>query len=279
MAEILLTVAQLNRLLQQHGCVPVDCRSDLTQPQNSLQDYLAGHIPGAAFAHLDQHLSSGITAQSGRHPMPDSDAFAVFLQSIGWEPEKLLVAYDAGSNAFSSRLWWLMRYFGLPAALLDGGLEAWKQAGLPLQPGRIDIKPGIRPELQANSTLTVSAAEILSQGSNLTLIDARAPERYSGAVEPLDSKAGHIPGALNRPMNLNLNADGRFKSPQQLHAEFGQLLGSRQINSVVNYCGSGVTACHNAFAIELAGLGSTRVYPGSWSEWIRDPLRPVETSL
>ncbi len=278
MTEILLTVDRLNELLQQDACVLVDCRFDLSQPQNSLPEYLAGHIPGAAFAHLDQHLSSKIAAHSGRHPMPDPDAFAVFLENIGWQTEKLLVAYDAGSNAFSSRLWWLMRYFGLPAALLDGGLEAWKQAGLPLQPGHVVGKPGIRPELKANATLTASAADILSRGPNLTLIDARAPERYSGAVEPLDSKAGHIPGALNRPMNLNLNADGRFKSPQQLRDEFGQLLGARQIDSVVNYCGSGVTACHNMFAMELAGLGSTRVYPGSWSEWIRDPSRPVETN-
>lgn len=279
MTDILLTVDQLAELLQQKACVLVDCRFDLSQPQKSLQDYLAGHIPGAAYAHLDEHLSSEIGPQTGRHPLPDPERFAGFLQSIGWKSEKLLVAYDAGNNAFSSRLWWLMRYFGMNSALLDGGLEAWKQAGLPLQQGRVDFAPGNCPELTANSSLTVSAANILTLASQLTLIDARAPERYSGAVEPLDSKAGHIPGALNRPLGLNLNADGRFKSPQQLHDEFSLLLGSRPIDHVVNYCGSGVTACHNTFAMELAGLGSTRIYPGSWSEWIRDPSRPIETDF
>jgi thiosulfate/3-mercaptopyruvate sulfurtransferase len=279
MTEILLSADQLQTHLDKDDCVLVDCGFDLSQPHKSLQDYLVGHIPGAAYAHLDEHLSSEIGPNSGRHPLPGPRTFASFLQNIGWQKEKLLVAYDAGNNAFSARLWWLMRYFGLHAALLDGGLEAWKKAGLPLQQGRLDITPGHLPELTANQKLTVSAAEILAQGKELTLVDARAPERFRGAVEPLDSKAGHIPGALNRPLGLNLKPDGSFKNPQQLRQEFGELLNDRDINNVVHYCGSGVTACHNAFAMELAGVGQTRVYPGSWSEWIRDSSRPIQTGL
>jgi thiosulfate/3-mercaptopyruvate sulfurtransferase len=275
--DILLSVEKLQQLMSQGGCVVVDCRFDLSQPQKSHQDYLAGHIPAAAYAHLDEHLSSEIGPHSGRHPLPDPAAFAVFLESIGWKAEKLLVAYDAGSNAFSSRLWWLMRNFGLQSALLDGGLEAWKRTGLPLQQGQVVIEPGEHPELTVKPGLMLSAADILGRGQQLTLVDARAPERYSGAVEPLDSKAGHIPGALNRPLGLNLDADACFKQPEQLREEFKHLLLDRDVENVVHYCGSGVTACHNAFAMELAGFGPTRVYPGSWSEWIRDPLRPIET--
>ncbi len=278
MAELLISCGKLDQLLHLNACVVVDCRFDLSQPDKSLQDFLAGHIPGAAYAHLDEHLSSSITHQSGSHPLPEADIFAGFLGSIGWRKDKLLVAYDAGNNAFSARLWWLMRYFGQDAELLDGGLNAWKQAGLPIEQGRSEITAGETPQLAANDRLTVSAADILSSGSQLTLVDARAAERYSGQIEPLDSKAGHIPGALNRPLGLNLDAHGHFKTPDQLHSEFSALLDNRAKESVVHYCGSGVTACHNAFAMELAGLGDSRVYPGSWSEWIRDPSRPIETS-
>jgi thiosulfate/3-mercaptopyruvate sulfurtransferase len=172
-----------------------------------------------------------------------------------------------------------MRYFGQDAALLDGAWEAWKQAGLPTEQGSSAITAVDKPQLRTNETLTVSAARILTPGNHLTLVDARAPERYSGRVEPLDSIAGHIPGALNRPLDLNLDASGRFKKPEQLRSEFNALLDGRATESVVHYCGSGVTACHNAFAMELAGLGNSRVYPGSWSEWIRDSSRPIETSF
>jgi len=278
-SEILVSVDRLQRLMESGCCLLVDCRFDLLQPQKSLQDYLDGHIPKAVYAHLDEHLSSDITPQSGRHPLPAASNFASFLASIGWQKSKMLVAYDAGNNAFSARLWWLMRYFGLPAALLDGGLDAWRKAGLPLQLGKIENEAGENLELSAELNLTLDAADILSQKGELTLVDARAPERFSGATEPLDSKAGHIPGALNRPLGLNLNSHGQFKTPKQLREEFGVLLDGLDAAKVVHYCGSGVTACHNAFAMELAGFGATRIYPGSWSEWIRDPLRPTETSF
>lgn len=278
MSEILLSVQQLQQLNDQGSRILVDCRFDLSQPQQSAQDYRDGHIPGAFYAHLDTHLASEITPQSGRHPLPDPAVFAAFLASIGWHKDRLLVAYDAGNGAFAARLWWLMRYFGLDAALLDGGLAAWKAAGLQLQQGVVETTKGKLPELRERGEMTVAAADIIAQGDQLTLLDARAAERYSGSVEPLDSKAGHIPGALNRPFAENLDATGRFKRPNQLRSEFTAILASRDVGGLVHYCGSGVTACHNAFAMELAGLEGSRIYPGSWSEWIRDPARPVETT-
>ena len=172
-----------------------------------------------------------------------------------------------------------MRYFGCDAVLLDGGLEAWTRAGLMLEAGSTRCVPTAVPRLQPDASLTAAAADIVSSLArpSLTLMDARAPERFSGEVEPLDALAGHIPGALNRPMGLNLDSSGCFKTPAGLKQEFEALLNHRSPASVVHSCGSGVTACHNHFAMELAGLGNTKVYPGSWSEWIRDPSRPIET--
>jgi thiosulfate/3-mercaptopyruvate sulfurtransferase len=211
--------------------------------------------------------------------LPESSAFGAFLGRIGWSTEKLLVAHDDRNNALAARLWWLMRYFGQDAALLNGGLEAWTRCGLPLQSGDVESEPGFAPELRAQPSMTVPVAHVLSNigQPSMTLIDARAPERFSGETEPLDARAGHIPGALNRPMGLNLDQFGQFKAPDQLREEFGSLLQHRPVASVVHSCGSGVTACHNLFAMELAGMAPTRIYPGSWSEWVRDESRPVET--
>ncbi len=277
--EVLVSVKRLQSLMAAGSCLVVDCRFDLMQPQKSQQDYREGHIPQAVYAHLNEHLSSEITPQTGRHPLPTSERFAAFLSSIGWHRSKAVIAYDAGNNAFSARLWWLMRYFGLPAALLDGGLSAWVREGLPLQVGTIQNQAGEAPKLTENHNLTVDAKDIMSRMGELILIDARSQERFSGATEPLDSKAGHIPGALNRPLGSNVDSQGQFKSPGQLHDEFSLLLEGIDAAEVVHYCGSGVTACHNALAMELAGFGASRIYPGSWSEWIRDSSHPVETSF
>ncbi|MEJ8568881.1 sulfurtransferase [Elongatibacter sediminis] len=278
-ADLLVDAATLERGLGQGRLLAVDCRFDLSDPNRGRAVYLEGHVPGARYAHLDDDLSSPVTPASGRHPLPDTGRFSAFLGRIGWHPETRLVAYDERNNAMASRLWWLMRYFGLPAALLDGGLEAWQRAGFPLQPGEPDYAPTDPPELSPAGAMTVSAAQVLDAvpRRELTLLDARAPERYTGEVEPLDSRGGHIPGAINRPLGLNLEADGRFKAADRLGEEFRELLGDADPRAVVNYCGSGVTACHNQFAMELAGIEGARVYPGSWSEWTRDPARPVET--
>jgi len=191
----------------------------------------------------------------------------------------LLVAYDEGSNAISARLWWMMRYFGQPAALLDGGLAAWVEAGLPLEEG-VTVARLAQPErLEADEGMVVSSADIYRSldSRELRVLDARARERYSGEVEFLDSKAGHIPGALNRPFTDNLDGAGRFRDPEWLKVQFEQISEDAHPGEIIHSCGSGVTACHNLFAMERAGLGVTRLYPGSWSEWIRDPSRPVAT--
>lgn len=278
-AEILLSPKRLAHLAAAGRCVVVDCRFDFSSTNKGHNDYLAGHIPAACYAHLDHDLASSVTPLSGRHPLPEPGAFANFLGRIGWNADQLLVAYDERNNAIASRLWWLMRYFGQNAALLDGGLEAWKRAGFALESGSVASESSDAVELVGNAAMTVSLEDILADlgQSSLTLIDARAPERFSGETEPLDTRAGHIPGALNRPLGFNLGDSGQFKRPEQLRLEFEALLQQRPLNSVVNSCGSGVTACHNRFAMELAGLGESRVYPGSWSEWVRDESRPIET--
>lgn len=273
----LISAQHLERLVSTGHCVVVDCRFDLSSPQKGLQEYLDGHIPAARHADLDTDLAAEVTPSSGRHPLPEAAAFAGFLSRAGWDSSKLLVAYDGCSNAFAARLWWLMQYFGQRAALLDGGLAAWTGVGLPLQQGMVAVKPTDRPALIAQTNLVVAVTEVLDslEGNRLTLVDARSPERYAGEIEPLDAVAGHIPGAINRPLGLNLDERGQFKPAATLRAEIRAQLNAQPPQSVVHYCGSGVTACHNQFAMQLAGLGSTRVYAGSWSEWSRDASRPV----
>lgn len=277
--RILLSASQLESLANSGGCLIADCRFDLSDPDLGRGQWLEGHIPGAVYAHLDDDLSSPIEPHTGRHPLPDTGAFARFLARIGWSDDRLLVVYDEGPGAIAVRLWWLMRYHGKPAAMLDGGLAAWKAAGLGLESGKVTVEAAPLPALEPDETMTVTTGCLAGSLDQFTLVDARASERFSGEVEPLDTKAGHIPGALNRPFGQNLRLNGRFREPRKLRAEFESLLGGVDRGRVVHSCGSGVTACHNLFAMEVAGLGGTKLYPGSWSEWIRDPDRPIETGI
>jgi thiosulfate/3-mercaptopyruvate sulfurtransferase len=276
---MLVSAAELEALLADGRCVAVDCRFEFSDTGKGRANWLSGHIPGAAYAHLDDDLSSPITERSGRHPLPDTDRFAAYLASIGWMPGKLLVAYDEGSNAVASRLWWLMRYFGQPAALLDGGLAAWVASGRPLETGDPERPASPIARLRPDAGMQVSTSDVLRSlgDAGKLLLDARAGQRFRGEAEPLDTRAGHIPGSLNRPFGANLQLGGRFKDPATLRDEFLSLLAGREPRQVMHSCGSGVTACHNLFAMELAGLTGARLYPGSWSEWIRDPARPIET--
>jgi thiosulfate/3-mercaptopyruvate sulfurtransferase len=277
--SILVSAAELDALLDDRRCVVVDCRFEFSDTNKGRADWLAGHIPGAAYAHLDDDLSAPITEQSGRHPLPDPERFADYLASIGWTPGKLLVAYDEGPNAVASRLWWLMRYFGQSAALLDGGLAAWVASGRPLESGEPERSATEPVRLVPDEAMEIGTEGILKTlgEDEILVLDARATQRYRGEVEPLDTRAGHIPGSLNRPFGANLEQGGKFKSPSALREEYLDLLDGRDPKCVAHSCGSGVTACHNLFAMELAGLQGTRLYPGSWSEWIRDEARPIET--
>ena len=279
-SEILVSPERLQQLITAGDCLVVDCRFDLSDVKKGRIDWLEGHIPGALYAHLDDDLASPITVQSGRHPLPETGAFARFLASLGWSEGQLVVACDEGSNALAGRMWWLMRYFAQPAALLDGGLAAWKEAGLPLETGPVESRQAPVASLQAITAMAVSSGQVLKnlESKDDIVLDARSPERFSGEVEPLDTKGGHIPDSVNRHLELNLEANGRFKAPSKLRSEFEALLGETGAASVVHSCGSGITACHNLFAMELAGMGTSRLYPGSWSEWIRNPSHPIETA-
>ncbi len=256
----------------------VDCRFDLSDTDKGRRDYLEGHLPGAVYASLDEELSDlGKIAQGlGRHPLPDPGAFARTLGRWGWRPGMLVVAYDTAGGAIAGRLWWMMRAMGASACVLDGGLKAWKDAGLALESGPVErtpttVEPGIDQSFFVD---TPDLREALDAG-NVLLVDARAAERYRGETEPLDPVAGHVPGAVNRPFAGNLDGDGRFRDDDALRAEFEALLGGRPADQMVSMCGSGVTACHNLLAMAHAGFSGMRLYVPSWSGWCSDPQRPV----
>ena len=278
----LISAADLrSRLGSAEALVLLDCRCDLQDTAAGERDYLAGHLPGARYADLARDLSRPLSAagpaDGGRHPLPDRAVLAEQLGLWGIGPDSLVVAYDAQGGPYAARAWWLLRWLGHGAvAVLDGGLAAWTAAGGALESGPVPAGPGAHPyPVGAAAMPTVTARQLLSEFGRWAVLDARAPERYSGAVEPLDSVAGHIPGALNRPFKDNLSATAAFKPPAQLALEFAELLGRHAPDEVVHQCGSGVTACHNLLAMEAAGLAGSRLYPGSWSEWSADPARPV----
>lgn len=258
-----------------------DCSFDLAGSGAGEQAYQQAHIPGAVYAHLDEALSagSGPRASGGRHPLPTREQVATWLGSVGFTNSMQAVVYDRNGTAFCGRLWWMLQWLGHEAvAVLDGGLQAWTQAGGALAHGsEAPRTPGTF--LLGQALCRLATAQDVQQNLGTpgqTLIDARATPRYRGEVEPLDPVAGHIPGALNRPFSDNFGPDGRFKRPEVLRAEFLALLNGRDPASVVNHCGSGVTANPNLLALELAGLGKTALFAGSWSEWCSDPQRPVE---
>lgn len=280
--SMLLSVKELQSLQGQQNCVIFDCRFVLDDPGAGLEMYLDSHIPGAVYAHLDDDLSSPVTPGSGRHPLPDADRFARFLARSGWAPGKLLVAYDDAGGAIAARLWWLMKYFGHDnAAMLDGGMPAWWAAGYEEETGLAHAEKQAVAQYQVREELVITTDELetaLSSG-DLLLADARAPERFSGEIEPIDAVAGRIPGSVNYPFNLSLDKQSRFKPVGELRSGLQGLAGNHPQEDVAHMCGSGVTACHNIFAAELAGLPVPRLYVGSWSEWIRDPSRPIRRSV
>lgn len=259
-----------------------DCRFDLAAPQRGEQSYAQAHLPGAFYAHLDRDLSSPITPQSGRHPLPEPDRLCTWLGDHGIGRDTQVVVYDDTGGTMAVRLWWLLRWLGHDrVALLDGGWQAWTQAGLPLQETTAPGVGAVSFEGTADWRQVVSSRNLEQQlregGDGLQLMDARTRERFRGDAEPIDPVAGHIPGAFNLPLQDNLDSDGRFKSADTLRAMYVEAFGGRPADSMVAMCGSGVTACHNLLAMELAGLHGGTLYAGSWSEWIRDPGRAVAT--
>ena len=275
----LIDANTLSEQLRREDLTLFDCRFDLGNVSWGETEYARAHLPGALYLHLDRDLSSPISAQSGRHPLPDPGSFAARLAELGVTPESQIVAYDQGNGAYGARLWWLARWIGLRnVAVLDGGIAAWRAAGLPLETAVRTPKPSaFTPTVTPNAWVTSDAVDELRQRPGNLLIDARGAERFAGRNETLDPVAGHVPGARNRPFLDNLGADGRFLPADVLRQQFTTLLGSTNASSVVAMCGSGVTACHNLLALEHAGFSGARLYAGSWSEWIRDPRRPVAT--
>jgi thiosulfate/3-mercaptopyruvate sulfurtransferase len=271
-----------------------DCSFDLMQPLAGKQQYLASHIPGAVYANLETALSArhgvpgnhGVItatgadapASGGRHPLPNREKFAIWLSSVGFANDMQAVVYDRNGANYCGRLWWMLKWAGhRNVAVLDGGLQAWQAAGGAVSSGEEPAHFQTSFKLAPAQAQLVNAQTVLSQLENpvQTLIDARASARFRGEVEPLDPVAGHIPGALNRPFSENLAPDGTFKPAAQLKAEFEALLDGRDAASVVHHCGSGVSALPNLLAMEVAGLGRTALYAGSWSDWCSDRSRPV----
>jgi thiosulfate/3-mercaptopyruvate sulfurtransferase len=253
-----------------------DCRHDLADPSLGEQQYREAHIPGATFAHLDRDLSGPRNGANGRHPLPDPAAFIAWLGRQGLEPARQVVCYDGGNGAMAARLWWMLRWVGHGAvAVLDGGFALWRREGRPVTAEVPRFAPTAYPvTIRFDTALAVNHVE--NGLGKLLLVDARAPERYRGEREPIDPVAGRIPGALNRFNADNLTADGTFKKKEILAKEFRELLGKRSPGETVHYCGSGVAACHNLLAMEIAGLPGGKLYAGSWSEWSADPARPRE---
>ena len=277
MPALLVSTQELASQLANASIIICDCRHDLMDLEKGRRAYAEGHIPGAHFLHLDDDLSGKKTGQNGRHPLPDVDTFAKKMGSIGIDHSKRVIAYDDAGGPYAARLWWLLRWLGHDqVAILDGGINKWLA-----ERRAVDrTSPTARPATFAakrKDGMTVDADFILAsiKQPSAIVVDARAPERYRGDTEPIDPVAGHIPGALNRVFKNNLNADGTFKTAATLKQEFAELLKEKLSGQVVNQCGSGVTACHNLFAMEIAGLSGSKLYPGSWSEWCADPARPV----
>ncbi len=279
-SNTLVSTEELAQHLDDPNWVVFDCRFTLTDPEGGRRAYAAGHIPGARYIHLDDDLSAPVVpGKTGRHPLPDAEALAQKLAAAGVGVNKQVVVYDDSYGAMAVRLWWLLRWLGHPAvALLDGGYPKWAREKRLVTQAEPELahKGSIACLPERSQWLDVEQVQQALAAGEL-LIDARPDRRFTGEYEPLDPVAGHIPGSINWSFEENLDIDGTFLPPEALRENFQALLKGRAPHQVVHTCGSGVTACHNLLAMEVAGLPGSRLYPGSWSEWITDPARPVAT--
>ncbi len=277
----LVSCQTLNTNLNKRNWIIFDCRFSLADAEAGAKAYRMGHIPGARYADLDHDLSSLITSFTGRHPLPDFRTLEKKLAQWGVTSNCQVVVYDHSNGAFAARLWWLLRVMGHEhVAVLDGGITQWQKQGLQLS----TVLPKIQPKrfrAYVNQSAWVSASQLGNglASKHFNLIDARTPERFRGEQEPIDTVAGHIPYAINRPFQLNLDTEGCFLSAKILRQQFKLLLNNQPAEQAVHMCGSGVTACHNLLAMEYARLSGSKLYPGSWSEWIRNPNRPISPIL
>jgi Rhodanese-related sulfurtransferase len=271
----LVSTNDLAAIIQKDDVIVVDCRFDLTDVSAGRRSYETAHVPGAVFADINEDLAAKPTGTNGRHPLPAPSAFLSTLGRLGISNDAQVIAYDQDTGMYASRFWWMLRWMGHDAVgVLDGGYARWVAEGRPTSAG-IEQKTARVFHGRPNDAMVASIADV---SAGPPLLDARAPERYRGDVEPIDRVAGHIPGARNHFYKDNLAADGTFRTPAELRALFARSLDDASSEDVVCYCGSGVTACHNLLALEHAGLHGARLYPGSWSEWSSDSARPVERS-
>ena len=279
----LINADELETLLQSQAVIVCDCRFSLNDPDAGRAAFEGSHIPGARYVDLERDLSGQITSSTGRHPLPAVDDWIDRAALLGLTGGQKIVVYDHGPGVFAARLWWMLGWIGISDVwLLDGGFATWSKSGKSTISGEepVELPSSNLTSLKEVNDLKADADEILKSlgGGVLSIVDAREPPRFSGEVEPLDAKAGHIPGAINYHFALNLE-DGKFRSRAKLKEAFEQVTAERNPQNIIHSCGSGVTACHNLFAMEYSGIKGSRLYPGSWSEWIADPSRPTETSF
>lgn len=274
----LISAADLAQHLDDPDFVIFDCRHELTNPEFGQKAYADSHLPGAHFAHVDRDLAAPLTGKNGRHPLPAPQRFIDWLGRMGVSNGKQVIGYDNAGGVYGSRLWWMLRWVGHSrVAVLDGGWQAWTAANLPVTGDLPKPVPEKFIGRADNSWVDARHVEKHLRSNDMVLIDARSNDRFHGQNETIDPVAGHIPGAVNRFFKDNLDARGFFKPAAELRAAFAPLLGNTPADQVVHQCGSGVSACHNLLAMEIAGLTGTKLYPGSWSEWIADPSRPTAT--
>ncbi len=277
---LLIAPSELHPHLEDENWAVVDCRFSLDDTERGRRDYVKAHLPGAVYAHLDHDLSGKIIqGKTGRHPLPEVPSLAETFSIWGIDASTRVVVYDDASGTMAARLWWLLNWMGhTNVAMLDGGWQAWNRAGLPASSGVECRTPRhFKPREIAGAYVTAEQVQEFRSNPGYAILDARSGSRFRGEAEPIDPVAGHIPGAISAPCEENITPEGRFLSPDLLRRRFEKLMKSVPPENVICYCGSGVTAAHNAFAIAYSGLGAVRLYAGSWSEWITDPSRPIAT--
>ena len=274
----IISAQELKAIIDNDNVRVFDCRFSLKDPRGGLKNYQAGHLPMAQFADMDTQLSSAMTETSGRHPLPEPEVFLTQLKQWGINNDTQVIAYDDISGAFAARLWWMMRWMGHEkVAVLNGGMQKWTEQGYDMSQQDYQYSPG-NFSGNANMGWLVDIEVVRSElnANNITLIDARAADRFSGKDKKTDPVPGHVPGAQNLPFGGNLTKEGLFETPDIISQRFTNIIQDQPLTKVVNMCGSGVTACHNLLAQAVAGMPPTKIFIGSWSQWIRDPSRPVD---